>query len=114
MTHERLAEIVEAHTEDVLSNIKSLILKKNAAYSSVMDALNNFKEGAEEIAVTPYQVWAIYFKKQTSAILKAIADDPQHPQDLSEGLYSRLQDSIAYILLFNALLNDPELNKEIQ
>ena len=102
MTHDQLKVVVSQVCDDVAT----LIQLKNSAYSSDVDAIANFKLGAEDVGTTKYQVWAIYFKKQVSAIFKAIRDNPDMPEDKSEGLYNRIKDAMAYLIFLQALRYD--------
>jgi len=102
MTHDQLRIVVDS----VCNDVKDLIRLKNHAYSSEEDAIDNFKLGAKDIGTTCYQAWAIYFRKQISAIFKAIRENPDCPEDKSEGLYNRIKDAIAYLIFLQALRYD--------
>ena len=87
---------------------EEVLLKKGKDYSGVEDALANFKENAERLGLTKYQVWAIYFNKHVDSILNSIKANPESPQVESEPLEERITDVINYAVILEALLREDE------
>lgn len=69
------------------------------------DVLHNFKFVAEQMGVTPMQVWGVYFLKHVMA-LSAYAKDPRIAQ--AEGLAGRFADALNYLFLGYALMVELE------
>lgn len=73
------------------------------------DALSNFKRNAENLGLTKYQVWAVYFGKHVDSISNAIKHSPELPKDDSEGLRGRIIDAKNYLdILYCLLIEDGE------
>lgn len=90
-----------------MDEVLAIYKTKATEYQTDEDVLSNFKENAKVLGLSPYQVWAIYFNKHVSSIMKAIKENPNDPEsNLSESLQSRLTDIIAYSILLFALSKD--------
>lgn len=76
--------------------------KKGNDYAGNEDVLRNFKLNAERLGLRPEQIWAVYFMKHIDAILTYVSD--QRIQ--SEPIDGRIQDSINYLLLFQAMVTE--------
>jgi len=89
-------------------DIISLIEKKGSEYQLDDDVLSNFKSNANELGITPYQVWSVYFTKHTNSIMNQIKKNPNNPNDTDsvENTKSRITDAIAYLLFLNALIEE--------
>jgi hypothetical protein len=68
-----------------------------------IDVLNNFKESAKRVGVTPLQVWSIFFDKQLSSIHAHIKNPDLKP---AEPLSSRFADLYNYLLLGYCLFQE--------
>ena len=79
---------------------------KGKDYASREDCLANFKRQAQNLGMTPFQIWAVYFNKHIDSLNNAIKQDPQIPSCHSEPISSRIVDSIAYLGLLHCLLED--------
>src|SRR5438094_1418044 len=80
--------------------------KKGPDYAGTTNALSNFKRNAEQLGLTKYQVWAIYFNKHIDAIMMSIKRCPSQPQVESEPLTERIRDAINYLALLLCLLEE--------
>lgn len=79
---------------------------KGAAYAGNDDVLSNFKRNAQNVGVSKYKVWAIYFGKHVDSVMNAIKANPDAPVDNSEGLISRIHDIRVYAALLACLLEE--------
>lgn len=91
-------------------DIITLIEKKGSEYQSDDDVLSNFKSNAEELGITPYQVWSVYFTKHTKSIINQIKKNPNNPNqtDSVENTKSRITDAIAYLLFLKTMIDETE------
>lgn len=64
------------------------------------DVLYNFKVVAEEIGITPEQVWYVYFRKHVASISQ-YAKDPT--KKTAEPIWERISDCINYLEILAAL-----------
>lgn len=81
---------------------------KGADYAESDDRLANFKQNAEALGLTPFQVWAVYCSKHTDSIYKAIKRNPSHPIKKGEHLSENIKDVIVYHLLLLGLITELE------
>ncbi len=95
-----MEELVEA----TFAEIRQLRATKGLEYAGEEDTLADFKEVAEQIGITSYQVWATYVKKHERAIDSFIAGGSVK----SEAIESRIKDVITYHLLLLGLIADLE------
>ena len=71
------------------------------------DALHNFKVVAEEIGITPEQVWYVYFRKHVASISQyAKAPDKK----TAEPIWERISDCINYLEILAALNAEKRFN----
>lgn len=89
--------------QDIFNECLEVLLKKGKDYSGEDDCLSNFKESAQRLGLTKYQVWGIYFDKHLRSLLNSVKYNPQHPQVESEPIRSRVVDIINYAIIFYAL-----------
>lgn len=104
MTHERFDKLTDEFLQACLGTKKS----KGADYAESDDRLANFKQNAEALGLTPFQVWAVYCSKHTDSIFKAIRRNPAHPVKQGEPLSENIKDVIVYSLLLLGLLTEVE------
>lgn len=84
---------------------ESIVQTKRPEYTEGhTDVLHNFKVVAEELGITPVQVWYVYFRKH----IASISQYAKGGVPLSESLHSRVADAMNYLDLLNAL--DAEAN----
>lgn len=76
-----------------------LNMTKGREYAKDEDVLSNFKSAAEDLGVTPWQAWGLYFKKHVDAILNYCRTG----RVLSESLLSRILDARLYLALLAAM-----------
>jgi len=106
-TRKRQKEIFLKMVENSFQERNKLLYSKGKAYSGNTDPFKNFKENAERLGLSKYQVWAIYAFKHIDSISNAIKQDPQNPIDASEGLKGRIHDAQNYLdLLYGMLVED--------
>lgn len=104
MTREEFVKSVE--------NLQKEIMKINEVKGEDytrgdIDALKNFKEGAEFFGMTPYQCLGVYMKKHSDAIFNYIKTGGQSE---SEPIRERIKDNILYLFLLNALIEETHLS----
>ena len=75
---------------------------KGVDYAGEDDALANFKEAAEALGLTPFQIWAVYHHKHQSAINQFI----KRGRVESEPIEGRVKDAILYLFLLLGLIED--------
>jgi hypothetical protein len=89
---------------ELLAKADAIARSKRPGYTQGnADVLHNFKASAQRAGVTPMQAWQVQFDKQ----LLSIATKVKHPK-LTQGetMESRFADSINYLLLGYALMQD--------
>jgi len=101
MTGEQFDRVVE----ETLQKCKGIREAKGADYTDGRDRLSNFKEIAQSLGLTPLQVWAVYFMKGITAILRYA----NHGVLESEPIDARFQDAINYLLLGQAIVKEAGL-----
>lgn len=97
--NELIKQFIERKCLPVLEN-------KGADYSGLLDGNKNFKETAELLKLSKYQVWAVYFKKQVDGLLNAIKSHPNAPQTNGEPLQERIIDIINYAGILESLISE--------
>lgn len=98
MTTKQFDEIMTRNYEE----IRKLCVTKGADYAKDTDRLSNFKDNANQLGLTPKQVWAVYAAKHWNAICSYI----KNGQVESEPIESRLHDLILYSFLLLGLIED--------
>lgn len=83
---------------------------KGKDYAGEEDALSNFKIAAEQLGVTPVQVWAVYAHKHWSAIMSYAKEGDV----ASEPIVGRVHDLIVYGFLLLGLINDALIETEAE
>lgn len=81
---------------------------KGHDYAGDDDALSNFKDAAERLGMTPYQIWGVYASKHWSAIETFIKEGDVK----SEPIAGRIHDIILYGFLLLGLLEEEEIDAE--
>lgn len=100
-------ETFERLNDEVFASVKHILKGKGTEYRTNNDVTSNFKSNAEELGLTKYQVWSVYFTKHIKSIMSSIKSSPSNPSNAvksNETLDSRIVDAIAYLLLLNAML----------
>jgi hypothetical protein len=90
--------------DEVYRGIVGLNATKGHDYAGEEDALVNFKEAADELGVSPYTIWFVYFHKHWSAIRTFLREG----QVESEAIEGRIDDAILYLFLLRGLIFDAE------
>ncbi len=85
---------------------------KGHDYAGTEDTLANFKRGAADLGLTPFQVWGVFFKKHYDAVMNAIKESPKDPASAmkSETLHGRVLDLVTYLGLLECLVRENERN----
>ena len=101
---------IPRYNELVQHTIKSIIQLgdlKGGEYAGDNDRLANFRRNAERWGMTMEQCWGVYVSKHYDAIQQYVQDlaSGKDRQRL-EGLGSRVDDIIVYMLLFKAMLDE--------
>lgn len=99
MTYAQFQELFDRH----LDEIESLMSTKGHDYTDGKDRLSNFKDQADRLGLTPYQIWAVYANKHWDAINAFVRNNGQLE---SEPIESRIHDIILYSFLLLGLVAD--------
>lgn len=97
----------EIINKEILASVAHILKGKGTEYRTNNDVTSNFKTNAEELGLTKYQVWSVYFTKHIKSIIGSIKSSPSNPVNAvksTETLDSRIVDAIAYLLLLNAMI----------
>jgi hypothetical protein len=99
-------EDFEKVNDEIYSKIKEILTSKGTEYQSGENVFSNFETNAFDLGLSKYQIWSVYFSKHTKSILNAIKKNPSNPNqlELAEKFDGRIIDSIAYLLLLNAMI----------
>lgn len=89
---------------DLWAKLRGIRKTKGIEYAGEEDTLADFKEIAEEVGISPLQVWAVYVKKHERAIDSFIKMGGR--KTLSEGIDSRVLDVVVYHALLLGLIED--------
>jgi len=93
-------KLVEGIYEEELRILK----EKGREYSQGDDdRLHNFKQGAKDMGLHPFNVWYIYFYKHYASIISYIKSGKEFSDESIQG---RIADARNYLLLFQALIED--------
>jgi len=106
MNNEEFNKIVEER----ISLIKSVLVKKQAEYSSKTDRLHNFKVGSRMTGKTPEQVLQGFRLKHEISINDIVEGVPDNLPE-KDLLQEKIGDSINYLILLEALLIERINNK---
>jgi ketosteroid isomerase-like protein len=104
MTHDDFDTLITSFLEACMGTKKT----KGADYAESDDRLANFKQNADALGLTPFQVWAVYCSKHTDSIYKAIRRNPSHPRKSGEHISENIKDVIVYNLLLLGLITELE------
>lgn len=90
-------------TNELLSKAEKIREVKNADYSrgNITDMNAAFKEMANEVGITPLQVWSVFAKKHFKAIDSFIKFGSE-----SEPIEGRIIDAMNYLLILNSLIKE--------
>lgn len=84
-------------------SIRQLNATKGKDYAGDDDALANFKRAAENLGLSPTEVWGVYASKHWDAIMSFIKNGGQLESEPIEG---RIDDLMVYLLLFKGLVQE--------
>lgn len=83
---------------------KDIMVSKGGEYAHGDDRLDNFKRNAQQLGLTPEDVWMVYFRKHIDAITMAVKDvRVGNNRVVSEPIDGRFDDAINYLILGKAL-----------
>jgi len=107
-------EDFEKISDEIYSKIKQILTSKGNEYQSGENVFSNFETNAQDLGLTKYQIWSVYFSKHTKSILNAIKKNPENPNslDLAEKFDGRIIDAVAYLLLLNAMINSENTSEK--
>ena len=88
--------------EDLIAKSVDLLKAKNKDYSTDGDPLAGFKKIANDIGISPFQVWAIFASKHWNALTNFAKDGKVE----SEPIEGRIIDMINYSVLLHLLIID--------
>lgn len=81
------------------TEIKKLLVGKGKDYGGEI-ANSNFYRAANDLGLSPYQIWYVYFHKHLSSLQRFL----ERGRVESEPIESRVDDLITYLFIFKALL----------
>lgn len=98
--------------DELNSRIDKLLNGKGLEYRTSPDVFSNFKSLAEQLDMTKYQVWCVYFMKHITSIENAVKNFPNEPYKYgsTEKLSGRIEDAIAYLSLLNGMVEEDTRN----
>lgn len=97
MNHKKFNELKKY----ILDNCQNIMNQKQPEYTNEnSDVLHNFKTTAENLGLSPQEVWAVFFYKHVQAILSHAHNPDMHQ---AEPIQSRYADAINYLYLGYAL-----------
>lgn len=80
---------------------------KGGEYAKDQDRLHNFTNNAEQLGLSPYDVWAVYAGKHWDAIRNWIIDERTNTtRTRSEPIEGRVKDLIMYGFLLLAIIQE--------
>lgn len=90
----------ETKIEELMKVVNKTLKGKGVEYQTNKDVFSNFITLGEQLDLTEYQVWSVYFSKHIFSIQNAIKNFPSNPDNnLAEPLDSRITDAVAYLFL---------------
>lgn len=90
-----------------IKELETLSNLKGGEYAPNADRLENFKRNAEELGLTPFDVWAVYAGKHWDAVRTFVRDQREgRERPRLEDIGSRAHDLALYCILFLALVED--------
>jgi len=90
----------ETKIEELMKIVNKTLKGKGVEYQTNKDVFSNFITLGEQLDLTEYQVWSVYFSKHIFSIQNAIKNFPSNPDNnLAEPLDSRITDAVAYLFL---------------
>lgn len=97
MNHKKFNELKKY----ILDNCQNIMNEKQPEYTNEnSDVLHNFKTTAENLGLSPQEIWAVFFYKHVQAILSHAGNPNMHQ---AEPIESRYADAINYLFLGFAL-----------
>ena len=104
----------EKISDEIYSKIKETLTSKGNEYQSGENVFSNFETNAQDLGLTKYQIWSVYFSKHTKSILNAIKKSPENPNslELAEKFDSRVIDAVAYLFLLNAMIKSENTSEK--
>lgn len=98
----------ESLVDNIFNEIKHIFDTKGADYAGSEDVLANFKEEAERLGLSPFQVLMIYKNKHERSINSAVKRNPDKPERKGESIQESVLDSIVYNILLLGLFADKQ------
>lgn len=89
-------------TDKLILDCMEIMRSKGTAYSGLEDKLGNFKRVAKNLALTPRQVWYVYFAKHLDALSAWLRGEYRD----SESIGGRIKDLINYLFLLHAIIEE--------
>ena len=93
-------EVFYKECDELYKECMDIMKTKGQAYSGLEDKLGNFKRVAKNLAMTPEQVWYVYFSKHLDALSAYLRGEYKD----SEPIVGRIKDLINYLFLYYGLL----------
>lgn len=91
-----------AHFDDIIGEMRDLLVNKGREYASDADSLANFKSG-DDIGVDPLQLAWIFANKHVSSVKSYIKHGKEFSSEPIEG---RIQDAMNYLFLIYCLVKE--------
>lgn len=105
----------QVYAQELMAKCLDVLKKKGTDYSGKMEAYKNFKDTAQRLGLTKYQVWLTFFDKHVNSIANSVKADPNSPHVESEPLEGRIIDVINYAIILGGMLKEDEgkVNEDI-
>lgn len=101
--------------DQTVETIRKLSTLKGGEYAGDVDRLANFRKNGEAWNLPMEQVWGVYAGKHWDAIQQYVKDLVSGKnRERLEGIESRADDLIVYLILFKAMWRERELYRQLE
>ncbi len=94
--------------EDTRAKCNSVLVTKGKDYSGEDDRYREFKDTANRLGLTEFQVLATYLNKHINSVFRAIKDNPTSPVLQAEHISEKIIDIHNYLYFLSGLLDIKE------
>ena len=106
--HKRWHQLIQSQVE----RINKLAEQKGGEYAGDVDRLANFRRNGERLGVPMELVWAVYAGKHWDAVQQYVQDMvSKKERTRAEPISGRVDDLIVYLILFQAILEERNVDK---
>lgn len=97
-----VAMLGNRHFSDVIMKCWRIYNRKGNDYTrgkGDLDRGDNFRQAAENVDITPFQAWGVYFYKHVAAVWRFMKDGKVESEPIEERIYDIINYSILFLLL---------------